>query len=89
MHFALRVKTDNRETVDSADTLAVQVRSAQGKLLKTLARFSNSDASKRTKSINLDVSKYRGQTVRFQFIAKENSNKATRFVINNPHVAYR
>jgi len=84
LHFALRVKTDNRETVDSADTLAVQVRSAQGKLLKTLARFSNSDASKRTKSINLDVSKYRGQ-----FIAKENSNKATRFVINNPHVAYR
>jgi hypothetical protein len=89
LRFSLRVKTDNKATSPSTDTLTVQVRTDTGKLLKTLATFSNAQASRRSRAITLDVSKYRGRTVRLQFISREKSTKATRFIISNARIDYR
>jgi hypothetical protein len=89
LSFALRIKTDDRSSSTSKDTLVVQVRTASGKLLKTLVKFSNADASRRWRPVNLDVTKFRGRTVRLQFTSTENSSKSTKFVINNARIEYR
>jgi hypothetical protein len=59
-------------------SIVVQVRTASGKLLKTLVKFSNADASRRWRPVNLDVTKFRGRTVRLQFTSTENSSKSTK-----------
>lgn len=89
LRFRLRIKTDDKSTSPSSDTLVVEARTASGKLLKTLARFSNANAAKRPRPVNLDVSKFRGKTIRIQFTSRENSSKATKFIISNSHIAYR
>jgi hypothetical protein len=89
LHFVLRIKTDDKSVSPSSDTLLVQARTASGKLLKTLARFSNADARRRPRPVSLDIGKFRGRTIRFQFTSRENSTKATRFAIGNIHISYR
>jgi hypothetical protein len=89
LRLSLRIKTDNKATSPSADTLAIQVRTVSGKLLKTIARFSNAQASRRSRLITFDLAKYRGKTVRLQFTSQEKSTKATRFIISNARIEYR
>jgi hypothetical protein len=89
LHFVLRVRTDDKSVSTSNDTLVVQARTTSGKLLKTLARFSNADAARRPRPVSLDIGKFRGRTIRFQFTSRENSTKATKFAIGNIHVNYR
>jgi hypothetical protein len=89
LSFVLRIQTDNRSASPSRDTLVVQARTASGKTLKTLAQFSNADAAMRSRPVNLDVRKFRGQTIRLQLTSKENASKATKFSIGDAHIEYR
>jgi hypothetical protein len=89
LRFALRIKTDNRATSPSRDTLVVRLRTKAGKPIKTLATFTNGDAARRIRQVSFDMSRYRGQTVRIQFTSNESSTKNTQFIIGNPRVEYR
>jgi hypothetical protein len=89
LRFVLRIRTDDKSRSPSSDTLVVQARTTSGKLLKTLARFSNADAARRPRPVSLDIGKFRGQTIRFQFTSRENSTKATKFAVSNIHINYR
>src|SRR5262249_25976697 len=88
LRFDLRIKTDNKTGSSPEDSLVVQARTASGKLLKTLARFSHVHATKRPRIVRVDVSGFRGQSIRLQFTSRENSTRATRFSIRNARIEY-
>jgi hypothetical protein len=89
LRFALKIKTDDKSTSPSSDTLVVQVRTTSGKLQKTLATFSHASATKRPRSVDLDVSRFRNKIIRLQFTSRENSRKNTRFIISNARIEHR
>ena len=75
---------DTKESGSTAyDTFVPQVLSSTGTLLKSLATYSNTDAVSGYGLKNLDLSAYKGQTVRINFKASEDSSLQTSFVIDN------
>ena len=81
--FWLKVVSDETVTTVIKDTLKVQVRSSAGKVLATLASFSNLDKGSTYKKLSYDLSAYKGQTVQLYFEGVENASKITSFLVDD------
>ena len=82
LNFYLWVVT--KEHRDHAeDTLTVEIRDANGALLETLKTYSNLDANLMYTQRRLDVSRYRGRTIRVSFTAVQDHDKPTWFLIDD------
>ncbi|HEY8562337.1 MAG TPA: M4 family metallopeptidase [Pyrinomonadaceae bacterium] len=84
--FWLNVTSSETTTTTQYDKLFVEVRNTSGTLLSTLATYSNlnkvaSAATYSQKSLN--VSAYRGQTVRIQFRSTTDSSVTTTFRVDD------
>jgi subtilisin family serine protease len=83
--FWLNVTSNETTTTTQYDRLFVEVRNTSGTLLSTLATYSNLNkgtAGSYTQR-TLDVSAYRGQTVRIQFRATTDSSLTTTFRVDS------
>lgn len=84
LSFYLRVGTDETTTSSQYDKLKVEVRTTYGStVLKTLATYSNLDASSSYSLKTLDLSAYAGKTITLRFNASEDSMNATTFFIDD------
>ncbi|MFN3329920.1 MAG: choice-of-anchor J domain-containing protein, partial [Pyrinomonadaceae bacterium] len=83
--FWLNVTSSETTTTTAYDKLFVEVRSTSGALLATLATYSNLNKSTAGSysQRSLNVSAYRGQTVRIQFRVSNDSSSPTTFRIDN------
>ncbi len=81
--FWLRVISDETTTTAAYDTLKVQVRNSSGTLLATLAAYSNLNKGASYLQKSVDLSAYRGQTVRVYFEGKEDASNTTTFLIDD------
>lgn len=81
LRFYLRVVTRERSR-NPVDVLDVEVRSESGTLLKTLASFSNLDASPDYVEHVFDLSRYAGQTIGITFTATEDRSLPTWFLLD-------
>jgi hypothetical protein len=81
LRFWLAIDTEETGTT-AYDTLTAQVRSTTNAVLRTLATYSNANASGYVQR-SFDVSAYRGQTVRIYFGGSEDSSLATSFVVDD------
>ncbi len=81
--YWLKVVTEETTTTQAYDTLKVQVRNSGGSVLATLATYSNLNAGAAYVQKSLDLSAYKGQTVRVYFEGVEGSTKATSFLIDD------
>jgi subtilisin family serine protease len=83
--FWLNVTSSETTTTTQYDRLFVEVRNTSGTLLATLATYSN--LNKGTAGVysqkSLNVSAYKGQTVRIQFRATTDSSLATTFRVDS------
>lgn len=80
--FRMRVKTDEAEGEKRVlDTMRVQLRAPSGTAIKTLANFSNLDASRQWKAYFFDVTAYR-RTVQVYFEGKEDRGLVTFFWVD-------
>ncbi|RMG03771.1 MAG: serine protease, partial [Acidobacteria bacterium] len=84
LSFWLNVTSQETTTTTAYDNLYVEVRNTAGNLLSTLATYSNLD--KGTAGVysqkTLNVSAYKGQTVRIQFRATTDSSLPTTFRVD-------
>ena len=85
LSFWLRVTSDETATT-AVDTLQVQVRSASGAVLATLATYSNLDKGNAFAQKTLDLSAFKGQTVSLTFVGAENDGAATSFILDDVSV---
>jgi hypothetical protein len=76
---------DTAETTKTAvnDRFQVQVLNASGSVLATLGTFSNLNAAPGYQQHSLDMSQFKGQTVKIRFLGQENSSLQTSFVIDD------
>ena len=82
LSFWLGIETLEIDPVDY-DTLTVTVRDTTGKVLGTLASYSNVDATGAYAKRTFDLSAYKGKTVRLHFSATEDLNTSTSFFIDD------
>ena len=87
--FYLHIHTAETTTRTVYDKLYVQVRDTSGSVLQTLATYSNLDAASGYTLRSLDLTRYRGQTVRIHFKGSEDRSLKTSFVIDNVSVLTR
>ncbi|MGC4061116.1 MAG: S1/P1 nuclease [Aquabacterium sp.] len=87
LSFWLHIDTEETSTSQHNDTLKVQVLNGSGKVLQTLATYSNLDAASGYAQHSFDLSAYAGQTVTIKFTGKENSTKRTSFVLDDVSLA--
>ena len=79
--FALHV--DSADTTNTAqDTLMVTVRGALGRVLRTLATYSNADAADGYKVRTFDLTEFKGRQVTLHFAMRENASLKTSFVLD-------
>ena len=81
--FYLHVSTEEDSSSQQNDVLKVQIRNATGQVLATPLTFSNLQASPGFKLKTIDLSAYRGQTIRIYFVAKEDNGSLTSFVLDD------
>jgi hypothetical protein len=81
--FYLHVSTEEETTTKQNDVLKVQIRDANGHVLATPLTFSNLQASPGFKLKTVDLTAYRGQTIRIYFTAKEDQGSLTSFVLDD------
>jgi subtilisin family serine protease len=83
--FWLNVTSSESTTTAAHDKLFVEVRSASGTLLSTIATYSNLNktASATYTQRSLNVAAYRGQTVRVQFRATTDGSLPTTFRVDD------
>jgi hypothetical protein len=83
LSFELRVISSDPAS-KASDTMTVQVISASGKVLKTLATFSNKDASAKYAKSSFSLKPYIGQKVTIKFASNETlKGHTTSFLIDN------
>ncbi|USX20145.1 M4 family metallopeptidase [Oxalobacteraceae bacterium OTU3REALA1] len=81
LSFALHV--DSADTTNTAhDTLVVTVRGSLGRVLRTLATYSNVDAADGYKVRTFDLSEFKGRQVTLHFAMRENASLKTSFVLD-------
>ena len=73
----------SQENGKYADTLSVLLVDASGKTLQNLLTFSSRDMSNRWQQRSLDITKFAGQTVQLQFVARTDAEAATDFFIDD------
>jgi len=81
--FWLRVASNETTTSTAYDTLKVQLRNSSNTVLKTLATYSNLSKGTTYVQRTLDVTAYKGQTVRVYFEGVEDASLTTSFLIDN------
>lgn len=79
----LQIATDETTTTNAYDKLYVQIRDKTGKVLKTLATYSNLDSTAGWVQKTFDVSAYAGQDVQIFFKMIEDQGKATSFQLDD------
>ena len=81
LSFALHI--DSADTTNTAqDTLMVTVRGSLGRVLRTLATYSNADAADGYKIRTFDLSEFKGRQVTLHFAMRENASLKTSFVLD-------
>ncbi|USX26329.1 M4 family metallopeptidase [Oxalobacteraceae bacterium OTU3CINTB1] len=81
LSFALHV--DSADTGGTAhDTLVVTVRGNLGRVLRTLATYSNVDAADGYKVRTFDLSEFKGKQVTLHFAMREDTSLKTSFVVD-------
>jgi subtilisin family serine protease len=83
LQFWLKVSTDEFLTGPAWDTLSVQIQSSAGPVLATLATYSNLDGGSSYVQRTLDLSGYKGQTVRVYFESNEDFSNQTSFLVDD------
>jgi Zn-dependent metalloprotease len=86
LSFWLHVDSAETTTTTAYDTLKVQVLNTAGSVLATLATYSNLDKAAGYAQKTLNLSAYKGQTIRLRFYAVEDSSLQTSFVIDDVSV---
>ncbi len=86
LKFRLRIATNEPSSAPANDQLVLTVRNTAGTELGQLANYSNRNGN-RNRGYQLtgpfDLSAYKGQTVRLQFVGTENRSRATHFLIDD------
>lgn len=80
--FYLHIDSEE-ERPQAFDKLRVRVRDADGRLLQTLATFSNLQAAAGFTLQSLNLTAFRGRTVRIELEAKEDNGSRTSFVVDD------
>lgn len=83
LSFWLHVDTAETSTTSAFDKLTVQVRDSSGKVLSTLATFSNLDHATGYKQHTFDLTSFRGQIVQIFFSGVEDFELQTSFVLDD------
>jgi hypothetical protein len=83
LSFWLKVVSSETTTTKVYDTLKLQVRNSSGAVLATLATYSNLDKGANYINKIVDLSAYKGQTVRIYFEGIEGSQVITTFLIDD------
>jgi hypothetical protein len=81
--FWLHIDTAETTTTTAFDTLKVQVRNTSNTVLSTLATYSNLNHATGFSQKSLDVTSFKGQTIRVYFLGVEDSSLQTSFVIDD------
>jgi subtilisin family serine protease len=87
LSFWVKITTAETTTTSAYDKLAVQVRNSAGTVLTTLATYSNLNKSTSYVQKTLDLSAYKGQTIRVYFNGTEDSSLATSFFLDDTAVS--
>jgi hypothetical protein len=85
LQFSLHISTEEQGQ-DAYDKLRVRVRKADGTFIKTLRTYSNLQARAGFSLETVDLSAYRGQTVRIEWASQEDNGSATSFVIDDVRI---
>jgi hypothetical protein len=80
--FFLHIDTEE-ENQQAFDKLRVRMRDANGQLLQTLKTFSNQNAISGFALQSLDITAFRGRTVRIELEAREDEGSTTSFVVDD------
>ena len=83
LSFWLHIDTAETSTTSAFDKLTVQVRDSSGKVLSTLATFSNLDHAAGYKQHTYDLTSFRGQTIQIFFSGAEDFELQTSFVLDD------
>ncbi len=83
LSFWLHVDTAETSTTSAFDKLTIQVRDSSGKVLSTLATFSNLDHATGYKQHTYDLTSFRGQTIQIFFSGVEDFELQTSFVLDD------
>jgi len=81
LSFATHIATEEVHAV-AYDQLTVTLKDSTGKVVRTLARYSNKDAAADYQIRSFDVLAQKGQTVTLSFAMHEDNSKPTYFVID-------
>ena len=84
--FWLHVDTAETTTTTAYDTMKVQVLNTAGTVLATLATYSNLDKNTGYTQKSLNLSAYKGTTVRLRFYSVEDSSLQSSFVVDDVSV---
>src|SRR5882724_8320397 len=83
LSFWRHIDTVETTTTKANDTMKVQVRSATGTVLATLATYSNLNAAPGFTQVAFDLTAYQGQTIQIYLVGTENQNLRTSFVVDD------
>ena len=83
LSFYLHIDTAETTTTSAYDNLTVQIRSASGTVLKTLATYSNLNAATGYSLKTFDVSAFKGQTIQVYLVGTEDVSLQTSFVVDD------
>jgi hypothetical protein len=83
LSFWLHIDTAETSTTTAFDTLTVQVRDSSGKVLSTLATFSNLNHASGYQQHSFDVTSFRGQAIQIFFSGTEDAELQTSFVLDD------
>jgi Zn-dependent metalloprotease len=86
LSFWMHIDTAETTTTSAYDTMKVQVLNTSGTVLATLATYSNLNKNTGYVQKSLDLSAYKGQTVRIRFYSVEDSSLQTSFVVDDVSV---
>lgn len=82
LEFYLHISTE--EVVNQTfDTLRVRVRNSSGQLLDTLRTYTNQQAALGFSLQSLNLTPFRGQSIRIELFAQEDNGKFTSFVVDD------
>jgi hypothetical protein len=86
LSFWMHIDTAETTTTAAYDKLAVQVQNSAGTVLATLATYSNLNKNTGYVQKSLDLSAYKGKTVRVRFYSVEDGSLQTSFVVDDVSV---
>jgi hypothetical protein len=81
--FWLHIDTAETTTTTAFDTLKVQIRNTSNTVLSTLVTYSNLNKATGFSQKSLDVTSFKGQTIRVYFLGVEDSSLQTSFVVDD------